>query len=511
WDDYRYLRNNYYLYHNPSTGKFRLLPYDYDNTFGIDWVGGSNWGEPNWTRINMYSYDVMDADGRPLSDIIFNTPEYRNLFTHFIEFYTREVFREDQWTGFGDSIKALIRPYVLNDTYYPQDHGFAIADFDDSYSTDYRNGHVERGLYEFMRKRAQQTLADLNWQTADPSIYDCTVLRSGREATLNAAVFSHSGVDSVTLVTYSASENPVSTIAFSRNRIAGTPLVEEYDRWTVSTTLSEDELFYRILALDSLGGQSAWPRTDFAAFEQLRSSSLEICINEFLASNDTSFTDQDGDHDDWLELYNASDETLDLGGMYLTDKSDNLTKWRIPDGTEIAPGDWLLFWCDEDGEQVGLHTNFKLSAGGEFLALTEADGLSIVDSLTFGEQETDVSYGRTTDGGTTWQFFAVPTPGYSNLRTALLEVPETIALYPNYPNPFNPVTAIVYHLGAPADIDLSVFDISGRKMAMIYNGKREAGIYRCNWRADAYSAGVYFAVLKVNGHVAGMQKMLLIK
>ena len=141
WDDYRYLRNNYYLYHDPTIDKFRFIPYDYDNTFGIDWVEGSEWGDPNWARINMYSYAVHDDGGRPLSDLIFNDPEYKNLFTHFIDFYTNHVFREDQWRPFADSIKALIRPYVITDTYY----GYSLDDFDDSYDTNYRNAHVERG------------------------------------------------------------------------------------------------------------------------------------------------------------------------------------------------------------------------------------------------------------------------------------------------------------------------------------------------------------------------------
>ncbi|MCF7832979.1 MAG: CotH kinase family protein [Candidatus Marinimicrobia bacterium] len=512
WDDYRYLKNNYYLYHDPVSNKFHFIPYDYDNTFGIDWVEGGNWGDPNWARINMYSYVVNDDDGRPLSDIIFNDDEYRNLFTHFIEFYTRHVFREDQWTGYGDSIKVEIRPYVVNDPYYPLDHGFTMADFDNSYNTDYRNGHVERGLYEFMRKRAEQTLMDLDWRSSvKPSIYDIDVIRNGREAILNAAVFSNEGIDSVMLVTFDAFETPLETLPFALNRIPGTFLVEEFDRWTVEAILDGNELLYQIVAKDSLGVQSIWPRSGYASFKQLGSSDLAVYINEFMASNDTSFADQDGDHDDWLELYNASGETVYLGGMYLTDKPDNITKWRIPDGTEIDPGNWLLFWCDEDEEQIGLHTNFKLSGGGEFIALTEADGLSIVDSLSFGEQETDISYGRTADAGAVWQFFASPTPGYSNLRTNILAVPETIMLFHNYPNPFNPLTTISYQLSSESHVDLSIYDIKGKKIETLANGSREWGVYDVAWNAGRHASGLYLAVLEVNGELIATQKMLLMK
>lgn len=518
WDDYRYLKNNYYLYHDPSTDKFHFIPYDYDNTFGIDWVGGSNWGEPNWTRINMYSYDVMDNSGRPLSDIIFDTPEYRNLFTHFMDFYTNHVFREDQWTSYGDSIKTLIRPYVVPDTYYPRDHGFTINDFDNSYNTDYRNGHVERGLYEFMRKRREQTNNDLNWQSAPPSIYYQEIDRTGNSATAHASVFSQDGINSVTLVTYDSDHDTLTNISMNRDRITGTTLVEEFDQWTAGFNLTDSEIYYRIFAVDSSDAQQVWPRSEYAAFQQVSSSDLPIYINEFMASNDTSVVDQDGEHDDWIEIYNASAEIIDLGGMYLTDKPDNLTKWRIPSGTSIVAGGFLLFWCDEDEEQVGLHTNFKLSGGGEFIALSENGGLSIIDSLTFGDQNTDISFGRTQDGGSAWQTFTSPTPGYSNLRTGIYEmIPATTALYPNYPNPFNPRTSISYSIsdrssvGGRLLVDLSIYDLWGRKIETLFDGAQNAGTYHLSWNAVGYTSGVYLAVLKINNEIINTQKMLLLK
>ncbi len=518
WDDYRYLRNNYYLYHNPSEGKFHLIPYDYDNTFGIDWVGGSNWGEPNWTRINMYSYDAIDSDGRPLSDVIFNTPEYRNLFTHFMDFYTNRVFREDQWTEYCDSIKAVIRPFVVNDTYYPRDHGFSITDFDNSYDTDYRNGHVERGLYEFLRKRRQQTNNDLNWQLAPPSIYHQKIERNGNSATVYASAFSQYGIKSVTLVTYNGNYDSLACYSLVRDHIAGTTLVEEYDQWTSDLTLTGNETYYRIFSVDSSDAQAVWPRADHAIFQQVGSSELPIYINEFMASNDTTCSDQDGDFDDWIEIYNASDESIDLGGMFLTDKPDNLTKWEIPSGTSIHAGSFLIFWCDEDDEQIGLHTHFKLSSGGEFIALSENGGLSIIDSLTYGNQTTDISFGRTEDGGSAWQLFELPTPGFSNLMTGIEElIPMSTVLYPNYPNPFNPVTTISYSISANASmdvhfsVDLSIYDLLGCKVQTVFNGIQHVGVYHLTWSADQHPSGVYLAVLSINNNVFETQKMLLIK
>ena len=150
-----------------------------------------------------------------------------------------------------------------------------------------------------------------------------------------------------------------------------------------------------------------------AVFVEDDSPGIEVYINEILASNDTTNMDESGEYDDWLELYNTGTESEDIGGLYLTDDEDNLTKWIIPEGTVIQPQNFLLFWCDEDQEQGELHTNFKLSTGGEFLALVNIDGVTILDSITYGDQSTDISYGRVFDGSSNWDFLS-PTPGSTN-------------------------------------------------------------------------------------------------
>ena len=138
-----------------------------------------------------------------------------------------------------------------------------------------------------------------------------------------------------------------------------------------------------------------------------------LYINEFLASNSTTNVDESGEYDDWLELYNAGNDSIDLGGFFLTDTVDNLMKWSIPEGTIISAAGFLLVWCDEDQEQGVLHTNFKLSADGEFVALVSSNGFTIIDSLSFGPQTADVSYGRISDGSTSWGE-TTPTPNSSN-------------------------------------------------------------------------------------------------
>ncbi len=151
------------------------------------------------------------------------------------------------------------------------------------------------------------------------------------------------------------------------------------------------------------------------------SCSIDLLINEFLSSNDSTNTDESGEYDDWLEVYNGNENEINLDWLYLTDNPDNLTKWVFPEGSVIPANGHMLIWCDEEQEQGALHTNFKLSSGGEFIALVAGDGFTIIDSLSFGPQTVDVSYGRVTDGNDQWMFM-VPTPGFANSGLANIDI-----------------------------------------------------------------------------------------
>ena len=143
-----------------------------------------------------------------------------------------------------------------------------------------------------------------------------------------------------------------------------------------------------------------------------------LFINEFMADNDTTIEDPDepGAYEDWLEIYNAGGTTIGLGGMYLSDDAAEPTQWQIPSGVTVDPGACLLFWADDDDEQGDTHTNFKLSADGEFIGLYESDGNSnvAIDWVAFGPQATDVSFGRCPDGGSNWSTTTPATPGTTN-------------------------------------------------------------------------------------------------
>lgn len=163
----------------------------------------------------------------------------------------------------------------------------------------------------------------------------------------------------------------------------------------------------------------------------LSQARARVIISEFLAVNDKDLKDADGDHTDWIELFNAGDATVDLAGWGLTDDAKDLAKWMFP-AVKIEAGGFLLVFASgknrakPDGE---LHANFKLGAGGEYLGLVKPDGQTVVHHfvMKYPKQRDDVSYGVPTD----WQpspdsstsliagqiYFLRPTPGAPNGET----------------------------------------------------------------------------------------------
>lgn len=142
---------------------------------------------------------------------------------------------------------------------------------------------------------------------------------------------------------------------------------------------------------------------------------VSLVINEFMASNDSEsgIADSQGDYDDWVEIYNFGDTDIDVGGMYLTDDLGEPTEWQVPEGypsqTIVPAGGFIVFWADGETAEGPLHADFKLSADGESIGLF-LDADTMVDGITFGEQITNISYGRYPDANDNLRFFAAPTP-----------------------------------------------------------------------------------------------------
>jgi hypothetical protein len=143
-------------------------------------------------------------------------------------------------------------------------------------------------------------------------------------------------------------------------------------------------------------------------------------INEVVSSNKNSIADYQGDHGDWIEIYNTSSTApVNLKNILIASGS---TTWQFPDNDNItiAPRGYLVIFCDGKNTVVNrgggvyeVHTSFNISSSGEALTLYNTDR-SVIDTLTMPGVPRDCSYGRYTDGGTTLREMTAPTPGAAN-------------------------------------------------------------------------------------------------
>lgn len=142
----------------------------------------------------------------------------------------------------------------------------------------------------------------------------------------------------------------------------------------------------------------------------------QVYINEFCASNASIVEDHEfSDFADWIELYNAGPETVNLSGYYLTDNLNNPDKWLIDIAVNVPSGGFVIIWADgRNIQSSGLHANFKLSQEGEEIGLYSPE-LELLDSIRYTLQAVDISQGRISDGNSEWVYFKEPTPGSSNL------------------------------------------------------------------------------------------------
>lgn len=258
---------------------------------------------------------------------------------------------------------------------------------------------------------------------------------------------------------------------------------------------------------DAFGPWTAWDTPTPGAFNPAPAPVL--FLNEFLASNESGITDEGGDREDWVEIYNPNAFPVDVGGMHLTDNLANPLAWQFPSAI-VQPMGFLIVWCDDEIDDGPLHATFKLGSGGEDLGLFggAVHGFVEIDSYTFGPQTDDVSEGRENDGSLPWVFLNPPSPGSPNGPVtgapALPADPAELALLPAAPNPFRHGSRIRFVTPRAGHLQLDLFDVAGRRIARLAEGPVEPGPGTVVWdgRDSAgrrVSSGVYFVRLNVSG------------
>jgi hypothetical protein len=281
--------------------------------------------------------------------------------------------------------------------------------------------------------------------------------------------------ETVTITTLFTDENEV-YLGYRNESIASFSRVQMYDDGTHNDVLANDGIYgveikitgeltqYYIYAENDVIGKFSPVRAKYE-YHTLTATIEnpiigDLVINEFMASNNTTVMDQDGEFEDWIELYNNGTSSIDLSGYYITDDDSDLTQWTLPDGTTIEPDGYLIIWADDDEDQEGLHANFKLSASGESVILVNVD-TSIVDAIDYPEQTTDISYARIPNGTGDFQFMDPTFNSENSISTNTINIASEMQEIKIYPNPASNEITVLSNIELA---NISIYNQSGQKV-----------------------------------------------
>lgn len=381
---------DYMVYYEPETDRATPLEYDGNSTFQSNAATSSNWGPFKNSTNNKY----------PLLYKLMNITEFRQRYLAHYRTILSETFTTENANKIIDEIDGQINGLVTSD---PKKL-YTKA----QYTSELAN------LKSFVSKRRIYLLSNTEVAQTGPEITSVVFTnaygeefknpKKSEKVNVRVNVKHGNGIKNVYLY-------------FSGNIVGNFLKVQMYDDGTHNDISSGDGIygaeipgfeggtivrFYiEAIAANSSSSVTYMPagaeHDVFVYNVENTVSKNGVVINEIMASNTKTVSDEKGEFEDWIELYNNNDYDIDLSGMHISDKTSDLKKWRIPDGTKINAKGYLIIWADENGEQGVLHTNFKLSKSGEELVLTDTFS-NIVDYISFGELPEDMSFARNPNG-----------------------------------------------------------------------------------------------------------------
>jgi spore coat protein H len=486
WDGPIFNKNNFYLYENPRTGKIEYIPYDLDNTFGIDWFN-IDWG----TR-NIYSWSPSN-ETRPIYTRLMAVPEYKDQYTFHLTELLNGFMDNPGYFSYIDNIKAMIDPSAIADNYRTLDYGYSVSDYHSSY-TSALGGHVKYGVKPFVSARKNSALSQANNNNIKPIVFTPEFSVTGINQPLIFTVLVKDETPPMVVLNYRF-DNGSWQIANMVDDGSGDDEKAGDDIFTATLSgLSTPGLIeYYIEATDSQGETTREPRCEDYSFE-FAQPGPSLVINELMSDNVSYKADGEGEFDDWIEIYNLGNEPVYLGDFYLSDDFSNPNRWQMPDLT-IQPGEYLVFWADGQGHQGDFHTNFGLSKSGEEVGIfnSMANGYSVIDTVSFGALDPDQSYARFPNGTGSFSVAATPTfqgnNGASSIGAGFIPHLEL------FPNPFDEYFEITVNSDRLNSLSIELINTQGRTVHFQKLSLRANQVFY-PVRPTQLVNGIYFAMIR---------------
>lgn len=406
WDNYGFNKNNFYLYRDPYSGRFAWIPYDTDNTFGINWIGGENWT----TR------DVMNwsSGTRPLVTKLMAVPQFQERYKAYVRYLVENPLHPDSITSRATAMRSLIATAAQEDTYRTLDYGFTYQNFWDAFTVNNIVGHAPYGIVPFATARRTTALQQLGSSNTGPAL-GAEKRWTGLPDATQPLAFSVMAKDnsSVQSVVIQVSTDSSSFVGQAMSSLGG-------DRYGVNVSVSPtaSRVWYYFTATDNGGKQARYPSCGSLRLTLIPSAS-PLRINEVLAINNGVVVDNFGEASDFAELYNTSTTPEPLTNRYLSDDPSRPEKWPLAPGFVLPGHAFALCWMDDDEAQGTWHGSFNLDGSDSFLRLYGAasDFYPLIDSIHILGATANISFSRVPDGTGDWAATQAVTPLAANQLT----------------------------------------------------------------------------------------------
>ena len=434
FDSYIGYAQNYYMYKDQSN-QYNTIIWDLNMSFG-----GFRLSDASQLYFNGFDilqaqqmdpfmhYNYISVSPRPLLRELFNNTRYRKMYMAHIRTIIQENFINQEYYNRASYFQSLIDIHVQNDTnkFYSYSNFITnlnnqvplvasmcpgisqLMDFRTDFLSNYEGFLNEPNLSNPSIQFNQIILGQDFWVSvqAQNANYVMLSYRFGKNQAFRSIEMYDDGNhndglpnDGIYGVNISNCSNAIDYYFYADNQDSGAflPVRAAYEYYSISSKLT--------------------PGT--------------LVINELMSNNQTIQSDENGDYEDWIELFNTSSGPISTRGIFLSDNSNELNKWELPDYV-IEPNSYFIIWADENNDG-GNHANFQLSNLGEQLILANSDS-TVIDAVTFPSLSFDLSYSRNPNGSGS---FEILDPTFNN-NNNIMHMSESASQHVTaYPNPFS--------------------------------------------------------------------------
>lgn len=483
---------NYYLYKD-HTGHFNPVVWDLNMCFGgFPFAGAGATGLAGLTIADMQqmALDLHSTDPFwPVINTVFNDPMYKRMYIA----HMRTIMSDFIYSGSYETLSAQMQSLISADVTADTNKFYSDIEFQNGLTTDVSVGSYSvPGIKNLMDARGVYLSNTAEFTAMPPSISN--VIASNISPSINSSVSITTDVAGSSNGNVYLGFRNLNSDKFTRTIMFDDGLHNDGaagdNNFGASITITSALTQYYIYAENNDAGIFSPERAEHEFYTIVTDLPTaqpgEIVINELLPLNQADTVDENGKNEDWIEFYNTTSTPLSMFGLYLTDDLVNPTKFSFPENSFIPANGYLVVFADEDATTTQyIHCNFKLSANGETIMLSNQSG-AVLDSITFGVPVIDVAYGRCPNGSGPFQTLVSSTFNSENCSVSVNEMSLIETNLSIFPNPASGIVYLNIKFKSPEEIIFSVKDLQGK---IIHTGKIKDAF---ELNTSEWNAGIYF-------------------